>query len=510
MGMTTDRRRFLAGGAALAGTINFIGIGSARAQQTGVLTFGLSSYPPSFMPWAQNGTAAGTVKLLMHRGLLSYGPDGALRGELAESWDVDDAGAWTFKLRKATFHDGKPVTSADVKWNIEQVAASDSTGYFRGQFQTITAVDTPDELTVRITTAQPTATLPGWFAHYNMPIVPTGSDEEALVGAGPFKFDKRERGVAIDLVAYPDYYKPGLPKLAGVRAIVYADENLRVAALESGDIDLIEYVPWQAMEGIGKNEELALDAVDGPFMYLTFNGSRPPFNDARVRKAVAHAINRDDIVAAAFYGRGAALEHLPIAEKSEFFNADLANGWAYDPELAKKLLAEAGHPTGFSCNLLSTAQYGMHQSTAEVVQAHLSAVGINVTLNLPDWSTRVQLGNSGQYDLAVMGTSADSNDPDGLSNIVDGTLPAGFTRSVGFTVEAVDKALAEGRVEFDSTKRKEIYHRMEAAAIEAAPIVGLAWRSQGYAMKKTVRGFSNMPGQLTFYSGITLEETELS
>jgi peptide/nickel transport system substrate-binding protein len=502
-----NRRRFLAASLA-AGSIPFIGAPSARAQATGVLTFGLSSYPPSFMAWAQNGTAAGTLKLMMHRGLLSYAPDGAMRGELAESWGVEDGG-WTFHLREATFHDGSPVTSADVRWNIEQVAAKDSTAYFGGQFQDITNIDTPDDKTIRLTTARPIATLPSWFAHYNMPILPEGADPENSIGAGPFKLDERERGVSMTLSAYDGYYKSDLPKLAGAKVIVYADENLRVAALEAGDVDLIEYVPWQSMKGIEGNSDLALDTVDGPFMYLTFNGSRPPFNDARVRKAVGHAIKREDIVAAAFYGRGAPLAHLPISDKSEFFNPDLAEGWAYDPDLAKKLLAEAGFADGFSCTLLSTAQYGMHQSTAEVVQAYLSTVGINATLALPDWSTRVQQGNAGQYDLAVMGTSADSNDPDGLSNIIDGTLPPSFSRSLDCAVSGVDEALAEGRAEFDPARRKEIYHRMEAAAIESAPIVGLAWRSQGYAMNNKVSGFTNMPGQLTFYSGVTLEETEL-
>lgn len=503
-----NRRSFLAASMA-AGSIPFIGVPSTRAQATGVLTFGLSSYPPSFNAWATNGTAAGTLKLMMHRGLLSYTPDGKMRGELAENWEVDDDGVWIFHLRDATFHDGSPVTAADVRWNIEQVAAEGSTAYFRGQFQDISGIDTPDDKTIRLTTSQPIATLPSWFAHYNMPILPKGADPENSVGAGPFTLDERERGVSMTLSAYEGYYKPGLPKLAGIKAIVYSDENLRVAALEAGDVDLIEYVPWQSMERIEENVGLGLDTTDGPFMYLTFNGTRPPFNDARVRKAVGHAIKREDIVAAAFYGRGAALAHLPISDKSEFYNPDLADGWAYDVELAKKLLAEAGYPQGFSCNLLSTAQYGMHQSTAEVVQAYLAMVGINVTLNLPDWSTRVQQGNAGQFDLAVMGTSADSNDPDGLSTIIDGTLPPTFARSLDCAVPGVDEALAEGRAEFDPVKRKEIYRRMEAAAIEGVPIVGLAWRSQGYAMNNKVGSFTNMPGQLTFYSGVTLEETEL-
>ena len=473
------------------------------------MRFALSAYPPSFEAWTSTGTAAGTIKLMMHRGLLSYDADGKLRGELAESWDVDNDGVWTFNLREATWHDGTAVTAQDVAWTVAEVSKPDSAAFRQGQLSLITKVETPDDRTVRMTTAEPLATLPSWFAHYHMPILKTGEPNDTRIGAGPFKLDAVERGVSVSLTAFDGYYKEGLPKLAGVKAIVYSDENLRVAALEAGDVDLAEYVPWQAMAQVDKSDDLTLKAVDGPFMYLTFNGSRPPFDNPKVRQAVAHAIKREDIVAAAFYGRGSSLTHLPIAEQSEFFNPEFAESWTYDPEKAKALLAEAGYPDGFDCTMLATAQYGMHQSTAEVCQAYLSMVGINAQLDLPEWSSRVQKGNEGQYDLAVMGTTASNNDPDGLVNVLDGSLPASFVRSFGIETPEISDLFAKGRANFDEEERKRIYHDLEKVAIDTAPLVGLAWRSQGYGMKSSVSGFSTLPGQLIFYSGITLEETML-
>jgi peptide/nickel transport system substrate-binding protein len=259
------------------------------------------------------------------------------------------------------------------------------------------------------------------------------------------------------------------------------------------------------MASIEANPRLRLDTTDGPFMYLVFNASRPPFDDRRVRRAVAHAVKRDEIVKAAFFGRGAPLEHLPIPAGSPYHNADLANGWRYDPELSKRLLAEAGHASGLSCGLLSTAQYGMHKDTAEIVQQHLAAVGIKVELSLPDWATRVALGNRGQYDIGVMGTSSDNNDPDGLAACVDGSLSPSYTRSAGLKIERLTALFQKGRAEFDPAQRRAIYHELEQVAIEEAPMVGLALRSQGYAMAKGVSGFTNLPGALTFYSGHTFE-----
>lgn len=280
-----------------------------------------------------------------------------------------------------------------------------------------------------------------------------------------------------------------------------------MAALRSGDVDLIEYVPWQAMDAISADPALTLDTIDGPFMYLTFNCSRPPFNDARVRRAVAHAVKREELVKAAFFGRGSPLEHLPIPEASAYYNPEFKNGWRYDPALAKQLLAEAGHAGGLSCSLLSTAQYGMHKDTAEIVQQHLAAVGINVTLNLPDWATRVTVGNRGQYDIGVMGTTADNNDPDGLSSLLDGSLAASYVRSHGLKIDRIVELMAAGRTIFDESKRRAIYRELEQVALEQAPIVSLTWRSQGYAMRKDVSGFRNLPGALTFYSGLTFETT---
>ncbi len=508
--MTTElnRRGFLATGAA-AGALVFIGPKHLRAQQSGTLRFALSAYPPSFDAWASSGTAAGTIKLMMHRGLLSYDADGVMRGELAESWENDEEGAWIFHLRDATWHDGTPVTAEDIAWNVAEVSKPDSGAYFQNQLASIIRVETPDAKTVRMVTAEPLAVLPGWFAHYNMPMIKKGEPRDTQIGAGPFRLDNTDRGVSVKMVANDSYYKPGLPKLSAIEATVYADENLRVAALEAGDVDLIEYVPWQAMEKVESNDALRLDSVDGPFMYLTFNASRAPFDNPLVRRAVCHAIKRDDIVAAAFYGRGSALAHLPIAEKSEFYNPELADVWAYDPDKAKSLLAEAGYPDGFDCVMLATAQYGMHQSTAEVCQAYLSMIGINVQLNLPEWASRVKLGNEGQYDLAVMGTTATNNDPDGLAEVIDGSLPVSFARSYMLETPEITDLLAKGRATFDTEARKAIYKQMEQVALETAPIASLASRSQGYGMTKNVSGFHNLPGQLTFYSGITLEETML-
>jgi len=477
----------------------------ARAATTaGRLVFGLSTYPPSLSPWANAGTAAATAKLAMHRGLLGYAPDGTVRGELAETWEHAEDGAWVFHLRDATFHNGNAVTSADVAWTVDQVGGEKSTAYLRAEMQGIARVETPDSKTVRFISKSPNAAFPFLAASYFLPII---AKDTADVGAGPFVPTTQERGVAIEFVPFPKYYRAGLPRLKSLRMAAYADENLRVAALQSGDVDLIEYVPWQSMASIESNPSLSLQTTEGPFMYLVFNGHSGPFADARVRLAVAHAIKREDIVKGAFFGRGSPLAGVPIPPGTPFYDATLANGWATDIATSKSLLAAAGLPNGFACKLLATSTYGMHKDTASIMQQHLAAVGIQAELVLPDWATRVALGNRGQYEFAVNGTSADSNDPDGLTSLLATNLAPSYVRSVGISLPKLDGLLAAGRAEFDQAKRKTIYDEMQRVTLAEAPMVGLAWRSQGYGMTRAVHDFQNLPGALTFYSGTTLEQT---
>ena len=495
------RRHLLAAAAALP-----LVPGRARADE-GTLRFGLSSYPPNLLPWASVGTAALTVKALLFRGLLSFDASGQVAAELAERWERDGDHAWVFHLRDATFQNGAPVTSADVQWTLGQIAAEKSGAYLRGQLADVQSVETPDPRTVRFVTKAPMATLPLILATPFAPVI--CRDAQGNVGAGPYRLTGQERGTSVDLEAFDGYYKPGLPRTRRIRFIAYADENARVAALQAGDVDMIEYVPWQSMATVEADPRLKLEAVDGPYMALDFNGAAGPFKDARVRQAVACAIRRDEIVKAAFFGRGTVLENIPVPRVSEFYDEQLAHGFAYDPGRAKKLLADAGVGGGFACTLLSTAQYGMHKSTAEVVQQQLGEIGIDVKLNLPDWATRVSLGNRGQYEFCVQGQAADNNDPDGLSAYIDGSLPLDNARSANLPTPEIHELLAQGRAEFDPAKRRATYDQLQRAAQEAVPLAGLCWRSQGYAMARDVTGFTNLPGGLNFYSGYSLENVSL-
>jgi len=507
-GLEISRRHFLTGVAG-AVAVSAIGVsGSAFAQSGEQLKFALSSFPANMRPFENLGTSAATVRQQMHRGLLSFDSEGELRAEVAEDWEQRDASTYAFTLREnVVFHDGSPVTAEDVKGTFE--AIKETAGAYHAQdFAIIEEIAIEEPRTVVFKLSAPSATFPLMCASFNAPIVKVSSlaeNPEDPVGCGPFVLTGSERGAWIEMDAFPDYYKDGLPGAAKLRFETMADDNARLAALMSGGVHLIEYAPAFEMDAIEANPDFVLDAVEGPSTYLLFNVEKGPFADARVRQAVGYAINRDEVAEGAFGGRASGLTGLPIPTASPFYSDNEEVKWSYDPDKARELLTEAGFPNGFDCTLV-TYNSSVHQNPAMVAQQHLAAVGINAQLNVVDWPTRIQVGNQGQYDIGVMANSGDSNDPDALKLMLQGDLGPSFYRSHGYNNAEINELLSQGRQETEQAARKAIYDRIQEISKEDPAIIPLCWRDQAYAWTKKVDGFANLPGFLTFYSGIMLEE----
>jgi len=516
--MLIDRRSLMKSMAAAGIALPFAArTGIALADQK-ILRIGLSAYPPTLSPGSGGGYSAQAMWALMHRGLLAYTPKGELAGELAEGWARDGETGWVFKLREALFSDGSPVTAADVKWSIERMQDEATRSVLRTSFLSIVSVETPDERTVRLQTKAPNVALPDLLANQQFYILKkdsTNPDRPYGIGAGAFVLDGFEKDVSLHFKAAGHYFKAGYPKVDEVRVTIYKDENLRVAALTAGDVDFIDFVPWNAMSALEAQSDVRLDVEsEGALMYLLFNGAvgdrKGPFADARLRKAVAFAVRREEIVKGVFYDRGAPLTGMPRARVSPFYHEEIGNYWRYDPDLAKSLLKEAGVPNGFKCTLLSTAQFGMHRDTAVIVQDHLAEIGIEVKLEIPDWPTRLQMGIAGDCDFAVMGLGIETLDPDAVARITDPSLPGSADRSRGFEVPGLSELLARGKQEFDLQKRQQIYLEADRLVLDNTSYCGLTYRATGFGTGSKVEGFEMLPGLLSALSMGGLDKVSLA
>lgn len=509
--MQLNRRNLLkvavASGAAVA-----LGGRFAQAQGTQTLRIGISTYPPHFRPWVNVGYSGHLVSSLTNRTLISYNEKGELVGELAETWQSETPETWRFTLREAHFSDGSPVTAQDVEWTFAQAAADGSGAYMYDALKPITGFEIIDERNFKLTTEAPLAALPALMTIPFFSILKANStdEEDQGIGAGPYRITSAEKGVGIELEPSKHYFKDDLPPLAGITITPYVDESARVAALTAGDVDLIDYVPWSAMAAVESNSSLALHKVDaGAFMYLSFNG-KGPFADPRLRQAVAFGLRRDEFVKSIFFGYGQEMQGLPRAAGSPFHHEDQAKFWSYDPERAKALLKEAGYENGLTVTLLATSQYSMHRDTAVLVQAQLQQIGITVKLSMPDWATRVNLGNQGAGDFAVQGNGLDNLDPDGVTTLIDPALSPTYLHSRNFEIEGLSDLLEQGRSEMDQAKRVEIYRQADQLALDNTPMCGICYRATGFASSSKVTGVALLPDQLSPFSSVLFDRLNLS
>ncbi len=505
-------RRAVLKSLAFAGAAMTLPGGIARAADATTLRIGLSTYPAHFRPWINVGYAGQLVSALTNRNLLAYDAKGQLVGELAKSWSRVDDKTWAVELSDAKFSNGQPVTSKDVKWTLEKIAAEGSGAYMRDPVTHIASVEIVDDKHFKLITKEPDVTIPSVLAYPFLAIIAadsTGAQEQGI-GAGPFVITSAEKGVGITLTASEHYFKKGLPTFKAVQITPYADENLRVAALTAGDVDLIDYVPWSAMATIEKDPNLTLDAMAaGAFMYLSFNGSGV-FKDARLRQAVSFGLRREEIVNSVFYGRGAPLAGVPRPTVSPYYHKELANYWSYQPDKAKALLKEAGHEGGLEVSLLATSQYTMHSGIAVLVQSQLAEIGIKVNLTMPDWATRVTMGNRGVGDFAVQGIGIDTLDPDAANTVIDPSLTPTFLRSRNFEVKGLTELLNKGRQEGDEAKRIAIYAEVDKLVCDNASFCGLAYRATGFARRKTVKNLELLPDQMSPFSATLFDKLAIS
>lgn len=482
---------------------------SASGDQT--IRFGISNQIPKLITGADQGAAVDTVMTLIHRGLMAYDGDGKLIPGVAASVKNPTPETYVFTMRKnLVFQNNTPVTAADVKADLEYYSNKSNGSALASGLQYIKSIDTASD-TVTIHLTGPDTAFLQWLAYPEAAIVPTSSLNSSTpnnIGVGPFKLANYQAGVGMTLVKFDKYYGASSVQLKNVDIKFYPDGQARVNALTSGDVDLIDYVPWPNWNKLAKTSGITVAGQQGPFQYVQFNVTKPPFNNPKVREAVAYALNRKNSVAVAFQGHGEPLAGIVIPKTDPAYNAKYANMWSYDPAKAKDLLAEAGYPNGFSTTLLTTSQYTFLQDLGLSVQSDLQAIGIKITMDAPDWATRIQKGNAGDYGIAVSGGAGDVTDPAYLQADVSG--PANYNNSFGYNNPDLNAALQAGLQASTDAAKHAAYTTVQQIFQKDVPFASLNTRSQAFAYNSHVKGFKNLPGFLTFYGGYSFPDVHMS
>jgi len=377
----------------------------------GSLRVALEGEPPGLDPTTNPAAIIDRVVYSnLFEGLVKFNEKGEIAPALAESWEVStDGKVYTFALHKGvTFHNGQPFTAADVKYTLDLARDPDNkTKVHKEYYQGITNVEAVDDATVRITLDAVNSMFLYDLARGDSVILPRNMQPHMKtnpVGTGPFMVKEWIKGDHVTLVKFGDYYRPGIPYLDEVIFKFIDTAPARNAALMAGDIDVIGYIasPETAIEFEKDVRFKVHSGVTTGDVIMSTNNSRKPFNDVRVRRAMAHAIDREAIVEGSMFGYGT-----PIGSHMSPINpcyVDLTWMYPYDPEKAKQLLAEAGYPDGFEAVIKLPSMYPYSVRSGEIIADLFKKVGINLKIELIEWGQWIdRIYMNADYDLTVIG-----------------------------------------------------------------------------------------------------------
>jgi peptide/nickel transport system substrate-binding protein len=510
------RRRLLTGAVAVAGSAALpIGAASVLAQATpevtgtpgGTLRVTLGAEPDTIDPHKGDTLFDIDVFNALYDALINDDFSDGVKGDLAESWDSPDGVTWTFKLRQGlTFHDGSPIDSAAIKANIDRLndPAIGATGEITIIVKPVTKVETPDASTVVFTLDAPNAIFPIQLA--DLKIVAPNFDETKPVGSGPFTFVEWVRNQHVKVAKNPNYYKPGLPLLDGVEFLPTPDENQKIVLLQTGGVDLTDTLPLaraKEIQGGGQFQVFSLPKGVTPATYFVLCKTTDPLlSDARVRKAMNFAIDRqaiDDVV----FNFGAIKSNF-IPPENWAFNPNALSFNERDLDQAKSLMQEAGHGDGFKLQLKHITSRAEYADLAQIFQANMADIGIDIEIvpkEIGVWVTEVLTNHD--FQLGMTG-ELPGDDPDLI--LTDYDISTADGGAMGWKDDEFLDLLKKGRATVDQEARKQIYFRMQEIVQEASPGFVLHERPILCAASPAVQGFKVGLRQFLHFESVWLQQ----
>ena len=462
-----------------------------------ILVVGITNDPHTLDPALLADIASAMVAQNIYDSLVGYKPGTAeLAPKLAEKWESNEnATIWTFYLKKnVKFHDGSELTAEVVKYTIER--AKQLNGPPSYLLDVIEKVEVVDKYTVRFILKYPFAPFPYLATSTIFSPVPLNATnlEEKPIGTGPFKLESWKKGEQLVLVANKDYWR-GPPKIDKVIIKIYPDPTTLRVALEKGEVDIAFGLPPQDVEVLSKNPDIKIASVEGLVIeWLGMNLRREPFNNTLFRKAINYAINYDYILNVVLRGTATRL-YGPLPPAVFGYDPEVEKySYTYNPELAKKLLAEAGYPEGKGLRelelIISSAERAERKDVAAVIQRNLKEIGINIKIIDLDWPSFLDRLFSHDFDMYMVDVYPDYIDPD--TYIVSLFTSFGY-KIDGYNNTLVDELALKGRQTIDIQERASIYKQLQKIIVDDAPWAFLYVPKMYAFMRKNVEGFVLYP-----------------
>jgi len=515
-------------------SLSFVFMGTGALAAGGTLVFGSAGDAVRLDP--ADVTDGESIQRMdnMFEGLVEYEPGStAIQPCLAESWDISPDGLeFTFHLRKGVkFHDGTDFDATAVVFSFQRQYDKDfpyhkygEWAYWGWMFDYVDRVEMVDPYTVKVYLQEPNASFLTSLAMFTACIVSPysaalyGADSfKHPVGTGPFKFVEWVKDDHITMEAFEDYWRERA-QLDKVIFRVIPDPSARLMALEKGEVDGMEYPDPEQVQKIIDNPKLKLLTQPGMNVgYVAMNmwdetpGFEEPFGDVRVRRAINHAINKEEIVKYLYQGTAIVAKN-PIPPLLFGYNDDIVD-YEYSPAKARELLAEAGYANGFKTTLwampVSRPYMFDPRKIAEAIQSYLADVGIEAQIYSEDWGTYLQNTEAGKHPMCLLGWTGDNGDPDNFIYVLldKDAATIGSAGNVAFyRSDELHQVNIKARQSYDFEERVRLYREAQEIIHRDAPWVCLAHSTQMLAFKNEVEGYVLHPTSRKFFYPVWIEK----
>lgn len=450
-------------------------------------------------------TDAGSMRLIenMYSTIMRYTSEyGEVEPDLAESVHVSQDGlVYTIRLRpNLKFHSGRDVTAEDVKFSIERVVENQVRA---DHFAMVERIETPDPLTVELHLKEPSAPLLTNLAYPMNAIVDRQAVEEAggdlsstTAGSGPFKLVEWRKDLHLKLQKHDAYHIKGLPYLDEVIFRPISDETARSTALRNGEVHLVLDVAAKDASLIENARGVIVSSVPGTFWeYIGLNTTKPPFDDVRVRQAIAYAIDREALAQIKF-GQATLLPGGHIPPNHWAHASDLAPYAQRDLDRARQLLRDAGYADGFTAAMKVGSAFVYQVQASQRVKQQLSEVGIDLEIQSLETGLFFDALNQRDFEMTLVGWVGFVDPDEWTYNLFHSE---GQYNQQGYSNEALDRLLEQGRRTQDRDERKKIYDEVQRMIATEVPVVSLYVNDQISAWRSRVRGYQVHPTATTLW-----------
>lgn len=424
---------------------------------------------------------------------------------VAEKWEVSEDGLeYTFYIKKGIkFHNGDELKVSDVVYSINRGVESPQAS---PSYSGVLKAEAAGEDAVKVTLAAPNTQL---LAAFSLPLAGIlnekvvteasangGTYGREPVGSGPYKLSNWVTGEKIELVAVDDY-RDGSAKIKNVTFRAIEDQSAAVISLQKGDIDAYVDLNQSNFNQIKSDPNLELHLGKSfAYQYVAFNCQKAPFDNVKVRQALAHAVDKASFVNGISDGVGDVIDTVASPEMVGY--TDKITKYDYNLEEAKKLLAEAGYPDGFSCDI--AVYLDIYSKYAQVLQASLAEIGVNATVTMMERSAFDDYTYSGKADIIFYGNTYSGPDLSDVSvyNLFHSSNIDKKSSRVFYKNAEVDRLLDEGKKTLDDTARGQIYEEMLKIISDDVPVVPFIWTYKNIGTNKNLKNVYAQPQSIYY------------